>query len=261
MRFLLFLCAALLALAFCIRPALALKGALTIEGTEFVLSLDDGRRLRGEELVGVAFAVQYGGEGIAIRIDGADRETTAGGEVMLYRFSTPAGDGGRQDLCRADSRGRRAGFPLVNEAGGFTITCTSGAEGKCVLLGYRPWEEHPGGPPLRDLHRACVHLIRADYGGDDRASTRDGTTIDVYDRFGIQTPTTEALAFEAAWGVLGAVCVARPRIPETISLEEIGTRYPRLASALGAKACNDETAPGFPGALLFNRSRAAAPGG
>jgi hypothetical protein len=46
MRFLLFLCAALLALAFCIRPALALKGALTIEGTEFVLSLDDGRRLR-----------------------------------------------------------------------------------------------------------------------------------------------------------------------------------------------------------------------
>ena len=41
------------------------------------------------------------------------------------------------------------------------ITC------KCVRSGYRPWDEQPGGAPLRALHQACIHMMRADYGGED----------------------------------------------------------------------------------------------
>ena len=42
-------------------------------------------------------------------------------------------------------------------------------------------------------------------------TSRDGTTIDVWARFGIQSPADTTMPFEAAWGVEGAVCVAHPR--------------------------------------------------
>jgi hypothetical protein len=54
---------------------------------------------------------------------------------------------------------------------------------------------------MRDLLQACIYLLRADYGGDDRPSTRNGTLINLYDRFGIQDPGAAAgMEFEAAWG-------------------------------------------------------------
>ena len=62
------------------------------------------------------------------------------------------------------------------------------------------------------------------------------------------------MTFEAAWGVDGAICVAHPRIPENISLEELGVRYPRLKAHLGPAACIEEDAMRDPRALLFNRS-------
>jgi hypothetical protein len=53
----------------------------------------------------------------------------------------------------------------------------------------------------------------------------------------------------------GAICVAHPRIPENISLEELGARYPRLRGSLGPAACTEEGAIRDPRALLFNRSQ------
>jgi len=143
--------------------------------------------------------------------------------------------------------------------GGFSFTCTSGAEGKCILLGYRPWE-HRDGVPMRELHRACVHMIRADYGGDDRPTTRNGTLIDVYDRFGIQVPAADpALTFEAGWSPEGAICVAHPRIAAHVSLADLAARYPRLAGRLGPQACSDAAARADPRAILFNRSAVTSP--
>ncbi len=52
----------------------------------------------------------------------------------------------------------------------------------------------------------------------------------------------------------GAVCVARPRIPSLISLEELARRYPRLAGRLGPAACDEDKARRDPAALLFDRS-------
>ena len=141
--------------------------------------------------------------------------------------------------------------------GGFTLTCTSGAVGKCVRWGYRPWEERPGGPPLAALHEACVRMARADYGGDGRPTTRAGTVIHWCDRYGVH-PCGEAadapVPFEAAWAADGAACVAHPRIPENVSLEQLAERYPRLRSHLGPEACSEEGAMRDPAALLFNRS-------
>jgi hypothetical protein len=159
------------------------------------------------------------------------------------------------DFCTSDAQGQNLGFPVPNGKGGFELTCTSGAIGKCVRWGYRFWEEVSGGPPLRALHLACTHMTRADYGGDGSTFTRDGTLIFFCDRFGVIPCEGEgAMSFEAAWNVKGAVCVARPRIAELATLESLGVRYPHLTQHLGPDACHEESAMRDPAALLFNRS-------
>ncbi len=136
----------------------------------------------------------------------------------------------------------------------FGLTCTSGAEGKCILFGYHPWEKRDG-VPMRDLHRACMHMLRADYGGDDRPTTRNGIKINLYDRFGIQSvDPAPGMRFEAAWGPDGAVCVAHPRIADNVTLEELASRYPRLRGRLGPQACYEDAVRSDPAALIFNQS-------
>ena len=179
-----------------------------------------------------------------------------GGRVVLHQFVVQGVGRTVTNLRAADAAGRNLRFPIPDGRGGFDLICTSGAIGKCIRWGYRPWEERPGGPPLRALHQACTRMVRADYGGDGQATTRDGMMIDLYDRFGIQMPDREAsMTFEAGWGVDGAVCVAHPRVPENISLEQLAERYPRLKSQLGSTTCTEDAAMRDPAALLFNRSR------
>src|SRR5204863_5686447 len=120
--------------------------------------------------------------------------------------------------CAADSDGRSRAIPLqgswaagagtaTRSADRVTFACTSGALGKCVRLGYKPWKM-VAGKPLAELHAACVRMVRADYCGDGRSHTRDGTRIDIWDRLGIQRRAEPADApelFEAAWSPAGAV--------------------------------------------------------
>ena len=52
--------------------------------------------------------------------------------------------------------------------------------------------------------------MRADYCGDGRSFTVDGTPINIYDRLNIQEDTEE-WRFEARWNTDGAMCVDQPR--------------------------------------------------
>ena len=179
-----------------------------------------------------------------------------GGRVLLHHFVGKDEAGRPVDLCAPDADGRSLGFPVPDGQGGFELTCTSGAIGKCIRWGYRPWEEQPGGPPLAALHEACVHMARADYGGDGRASTREGTLIYWCDRFGVH-PCGEDVpaAFEAAWGRDGAICVARPRIAENVSLAAAGrTLSPTAASPRPPRDAARTSPCAIPSALLFNGS-------
>jgi hypothetical protein len=119
------------------------------------------------------------------------------------------------------------------------------------------------GPLARALtepaHQACVRLLRADYCGDGEAATRDSTPVNVFDRLGVQAPdpgAAAAMAFEAAWGPDGAVCVARTRVPEVLTLDALAARCPRLRGRLGPRDCPEPAgdAPPPGGALLLNRS-------
>ncbi len=238
-------------------PAMAsAQASLTVEGTEFVLTKAGGGVLRSSDLVGATLKIRVGGKDVEVTIRSVqdDREAV-GGRIVLHHFVVKDENGGQADMCAPDAEGRSLGFPVPDGGGGFDLTCTSGAVGKCIRWGYRPWEERPGGPPLGPLHQACVHMARADYGGDGYPTTRDGTMIYFCDRFGIHACEKDApMAFEAGWGKDGAICVARPRIRENISLGELAERYPKLAPRLGA-SCTEDGAKSNPAALLFNRSQ------
>jgi hypothetical protein len=236
--------------------AVAEQARLTVDGTEFNLITPDGRVLRSYDLVGATIKVRDGAKTINLTIQSVENDHEAkGGKVVLHHFVVQGDNGATTEFCSPDATGRSLGFPVPDGRGGFDLTCISGVVAKCIRWGYRFWEERPGGPPLRALHQACTRMARADYGGDGVPTTRDGTTIDLYDRFGIQSPDRlPSMTFEAAWGVDGAICVAHPRIPTNISLEQIAERYPRLKSQIGPNACTEERAMQNPAALLFNRS-------
>jgi hypothetical protein len=204
--------------------------------------------------------MRSGGQDIQVLIDAVETDDTVpGGPVVLYRLliEDPA-KRTFQNACLPDARGRQLGLPLQKETG-VDFTCTSGAEGKCILMGYRPWDDRAD-VPMQDLHAACVHMMCADYGGDDRPATRDGTLVDIYDRFGIQKPdSVDPLPFEAAWGKNGALCVAHTRIAENVTLDGLAKAYPKLRSSLGPEVCTEEAMRHHPAALLFNRSASTAP--
>ena len=243
----------------------------TIVGTAFRITLADGSVLTQDDLIGAVLeAADAEGRELTVRIDGHRADPLdPSGETVLYNLSTPdpAGTDAWLELCAPGPDGVRAGFPLAGAwtaAGGhdpaapgsFFITCTSGAIGKCVRLGYRPWRTGPDGRPLRDLHQACVRAVRADYCGDGRAHTRDGTPVDLYDGGGIQRDEpAPGMRFEAAWGADGAVCVARPRRPELTPPEALEGLCPaRLAGRTGAAACREDGVRGLPGVLMLTRS-------
>jgi hypothetical protein len=252
------------------RPATAAEVRdVAIIGTAFRITLDDGRVLEGDALVGAVLeAADTEGHPLTVRIDGHRPDPLdPTGETVLYALSAPdPATGTWRELCGPGPDGLRLGFPLAGAwtaagehvpaaPGTFGITCTAGAIGKCVRFGYRPWRTAADGRPLWDLHQACVRLVRADYCGDGVGHTRTGTPIDLYDRLGIQEDEpAPGMDFEAAWTPSGASCVRHVRIREETSLAELERRCPaRLAGRTGA-ACTEDAAARAPDALLFNRS-------
>jgi hypothetical protein len=229
--------------------------SVAAERTEFVVALTDGRTLRSADLVGAEIAIDEGGKPLVIRIDAVAKDAKSA--ATLHTVTVRDASGVFTPYCEPDADGRRAAFPiagrasadglLLADASRFELVCTSGAQGKCVRLGYTPWQR-------LDVFNACVRMIRADYCGDGSSTTRDGTQIDVYDDPGVQRAEADAaMSFEAGWTPEGAVCVQHPRIPENTSLEKIASSCKRLAGKTG-DACSEASAREA-GALVFNRSR------
>jgi ADYC domain len=233
-----------------------------VEGTAFRVTLSDGRIIAQDQLPGTILALGDGtGRQRRVRIDGVERDSKdPAGEVVLYSLSEQdPGSGEWRDLCLPDPNGRRLGFPL---AGAFTsdgryeaakgrilLTCTGGAQGKCVRFGYKPWGYGPNNVSLAPYFQACVRLVRADYCGDGISHTRDGTPIDIFDAIGIQRDEPAlGMTFEAAWRADGAVCVRHTRLPDVLDSVTLIAQCPRLERSIG-ETC-DEATP----ALLFNRS-------
>ena len=140
-----------------------------------------------------------------------------------------------------------------------TFACTNGALAKCVRWGYKPWKT-VNGVSLADYHQACVHMTGADYCGDGKSHTRDGTPIDLWDNLGVQKRDPSlGLAFEAAWSTRGAVYLQKPRYGETLqSLVAACPGHLRGHTALDAPNLDQAAIMArWPEALIFTESRVA----
>jgi ADYC domain len=259
--------AALLALALAAADAAPESGVSRVEvvGTEFRVVLADGTMRRGRDLVGAVLTLGGHG-GLTVRIDSAEIDPLDGDrEVWLYGLSKPGSNGAWVDLCPPDPEGVAKGFPLsgawtasgehVPSRRDFSLTCTAGASGKCVRLGYKPWKIGPSGESLWDYHQACVRLLRADYCGDGTPHTRPGIPVTIYDRISMQSDSPmPSLGFEAAWGPGSAICLRKTRLPKMITPEDVKRVCPAHVPNWIGEGCTEERARSMPSALLFNRS-------
>lgn len=245
---------------FVIASGSARAAGFGVEGTGFVVTPAPGQRLSSADLVGAVFEIADGQGGmLKVRIDAVAPAHERPG-VLLHSFSvSDPRSGAWRPLCDPDAYGRAAGFPVrgrwadrafVADKDTWFLACSSGSQGKCVLWGYDPWGRAPDGRPLADFYRACQQMVRADYAGKGEPHTRNGTTIDTADVAGIQTHATlkaKDFAFEAGWGIEGAVCVARTRWPDLLTREALIAAQPELGGR-----CDEATARAR-GALLFTR--------
>jgi hypothetical protein len=229
--------------------------SIAVQGTEIVVALVDGRTLRSKDLAGAVLDVRFEGQPAKVRIVDVERDgTDSSGTVWLHTLEVRQADGSWRNLCAPDPDGRRQGFPLQGTVNGLEFTCSSGAVGKCVRFGYRPWADGPDGRSLAPQHAACVRMIRADYGGSGEAWTKDGMQINIFDPLGIQTSDDlPGAAFEAGWSPEGAVCVRHVRVKENVTLAALEEKYPRLKGRTGT-VCTEDYARGL-GALMFNQSK------
>jgi hypothetical protein len=123
---------------------------------------------------------------------------------------------GRWDL----SQGTATGGSWIDDKDSFTFGCVDAALGKCVTMGYMPWQEanfctadgsNCQATTLASHHQACTRMLRADYCGDGTSYTVDNVELNVYDSMGLQVDTDD-WALEAEWDAQGAICATAQRI-------------------------------------------------
>lgn len=223
----------------------------------FVVGDGKGQLVRGAALKGAVLTTRGPAGGmLEIRIDAV--EPGPHSDIELYSLSVRdhSARGGWRAYCSKGQDGRARGFPIptTDDATGaqsYTLVCTAGAQGKCVMRGYRPWGAALDGTPLSPLFEACVRMMRADYCGDGTPFTRAGIRLLSWDRVGIHTRPEQAPHFEAAWGPAGAICLTRPRVPSIAPLERIIAHCPSIAERVREDCAAYSAAPEV-GAVLWN---------
>jgi hypothetical protein len=160
-------------------------------------------------------------------------------DVWLYQVSYQVeGNQAWQSLCKDYSGNPAPVIPVKgsywNEVTGARIddpnsgmlACYEGAIGKCISVGYRPWataQQCTGSGKskrcttisLKDHHQACTRMIRADYCGEGKSYTVNGTVLDIFDY--LQPPVQlqeEKWQMEARWTPTGASCLTERRHEE-----------------------------------------------
>lgn len=198
-----------------------------------------------------------------VRIDSVETDPSDSAED-IYLYGISVYDASAQvwvNPCLPDRDGLQKALVLSGEwdASGnhhaserLTFSCTSGVLAKCVRWGYKPWKDAPG-LPMRALHQACTRMTRADYCGDGRSHTKEGTPINIFDAFGIQTrDPVDGMAFEAAWGPHGAIAIAQGRYDD---VQKILAECPGTLTQASTKARPlADLKQAYPQTLLFNES-------
>ena len=100
-------------------------------------------------------------------------------------------------------------------------------------------------------------MTRADYCGNGKSHTRDGTPINIYDELGIQKKTPNSgMVFEAAWSPEGATFINRPRWYDTLPKirQECPNKLKERINESGGGTTAEKVKQNRSDSLLFNDS-------
>lgn len=180
-----------------------------------------------------------------LRLDGVQPAENGG---LIYSLSIiesdhvkPLCDGPNLAIPLAGSWDKRGDW----QAEGSTFACHDGVLAKCVRWGYVPWEQD-----LRSYHQTCMRMARADYCGDGRGHTEDGTPINVWDDLPILTRAfVPGMTFEAGWTSDGAIGIERTRFPE--AMDYVRQHCPERLAKNQPVSCDGKSDDG---AVLCNES-------
>jgi len=196
---------------------------ITADKTEVVdgtLRIKSGKiTYSGSALVGARWHVSLvNDEGVAVpREIWLAEVTTISPKEARYTFQTHDDDGKVAYLCDADGNGLHTAAVIKDvtidpftadmapRKGTAYFACTSGAVGKAITWGYRPWERS-----LAEFS-AAVRMVRADYCFDGMSWTENGTALQVRDRWNINTFVSAAPPTEVVWTKTGIACLTQPR--------------------------------------------------
>ncbi|HNK45046.1 MAG TPA: ADYC domain-containing protein [Pseudomonadota bacterium] len=226
-----------------------------LNGSELFIAVNAQTILRGATVVGTEFHYKYQAPGsstaaqFTVRIDAASIDPNAKipsgqtNDVWIYKLvvrqdgMTPPSEW--SSLCYTEQGAPDTALLLSNRwdqtTGNridtptfITFACRDFALGKCARMGYRPWAKSSSctgsgsnrkcsDVALVDHHQSCVRMMRADYCGNGKSYTVNGTLIDIYDYLNppIQVPETD-WDIEARWTPTGAICINEPRHPELV---------------------------------------------
>ncbi len=226
---------------------LSLNG-LSLNGSAFGVQFSGGNKIfTGTELKGLTATVTIPDLATkkpvkyTFRIDNVvlDTANKSFKDVWLYQVSYQVeGTQTWQSMCKDYSGNPAPLIPVkgsywneatgvrVDDANSGTLACYEGAIGKCISAGYRIWataQQCTGSGKskkcttvsLKDHHQACTRMMRADYCGDGKSYTVNGTVLDIFDY--LQPPVQlqeEKWQMEARWTPTGASCLTERRHEE-----------------------------------------------
>lgn len=180
------------------------------------------------------------GDQVLLRVESVAAAGAPSPSYLRYVVSY-AGENGWQSLCQSGDDGQpgfaiplngqwdyregvQGGGDFLADSASFTFACEGHVLAKCVDMGYAPWADgklcdsngkHCVSANLAPWHQACTRAMRADYCGDGRSWTLDGTLVAVRDGIGIRTDM-DSWGLEAEWDQNGARCAVRDRIPQGV---------------------------------------------
>ena len=181
----------------------------------------DGITYRGNSLANVEISMIVNSTLQRLRINSVVADVNDP-DIVYTNLSYKKGDGTWDTWCR-DGYGNPTEAIVVEGAydtngnfvadnGAVAFACRGTASAKCIVWGYKPWDE-VGGVSLRNHYQACLAMVRGDYCRANTPHTVNGTPIDISDHglpSQINTSGTN-WPVEAQWGVNGAVCFSTPR--------------------------------------------------
>jgi len=244
-----------------------------LSGTSFYgTRQSDGVPISGLDFIGAEMPADLlGGGSTTLRID--DIVQSSDPDILLYTVSYQKADSSWAYLCGDNagsairalplrgywdlSQGTATGGDHVDTADIFTFACEGFALAKCVEFGYKPWQSITECRNVNDcqmlslapFHQACTRMLRADYCGDGTPHTLNGTLINIWDNFDVQSPDNPGWALEAEWAQDGAGCVVHTRLGDTAASDYIAANCPSIwdpqATSCGDASSSFFTANGF----------------